>query len=74
MRDVTLEPKAYRTRVWCDGVYVGSLFRNCVDGKLGGYWATWQEGEQRIERRLFSSRKDAVAYLTVSAEVKGRLS
>lgn len=72
-RNVQLEPKAYRTRVWCDGQYIGSLFRHCVDGKLGGYWAAWQEGEQKIDRLLFATRKGGVDYLIESAEAQGRL-
>jgi hypothetical protein len=71
--NVTLEPKAYRTRVWCDGVYLGSLFRNYADGKLGGYWAAWQEGDRKIDRLLFATRKGGVDYLIESAEALGRL-
>ena len=71
--NVTLEPKAYRTRVWFDGTYVGSLFRQCADGKLGGYWAAWAEGDRKIDTLLFSTRKGAVDYLIESAESLGRL-
>ena len=71
--NVTLEPKAYRTRVWCDGVYIGSLFRQCADGKLGGYRAAWAEGDRKIDDLVFANRKGAVDYLIESAESLGRL-
>ena len=71
--NVTLEPKAYRTRVWCDGKYIGSLFRECLSGELRGYIAKWQEGEAKIEPALFKTRKGAVDYLIECAEAQGRL-
>jgi hypothetical protein len=55
---VQVERHNYRTRVYAQHEYIGSLM-----GRAGAYRAGWMRGEDSIPDGFFKTRKSAVAYL-----------